>query len=218
MYSRSRERAKAFAGEHGIPRWSADLREAVLDSDSDIVVVGLPNSVHREAVRLAAGAGKAVLCTKPLGRSAAEALEMLSAAEKAGVFSGCLEDLVYTPKTLKALESVRNGVLGRVLWARSRETHPGPHSAWFWDPEQSGGGGGSGSGGSRSHPHKARKNARRQDQAHLQGESHGPRRREDRGRLGHWRERGSPLSLAWAGRRKKALENRPAVVYKTVEG
>jgi predicted dehydrogenase len=27
-----------------------------------------------------------------------------------------------------------------VLWTRSRETHGGPHSAWFWDPAQSGGG------------------------------------------------------------------------------
>jgi predicted dehydrogenase len=140
VYSRSRERAKAFAAEHGIPRWSSDLREAVLDSDSDIVVVGVPNNVHREAVLLAAQAGKPVLCTKPLGRTAPEALDMLRAVEKAGVFAGYLEDLVYTPKTLKALESARNGALGRVLWARSRETHPGPHSAWFWDPEQSGGG------------------------------------------------------------------------------
>jgi hypothetical protein len=30
--------------------------------------------------------------------------------------------------------------MGRILWTRSRETHAGPHSAWFWDPEQSGGG------------------------------------------------------------------------------
>ena len=140
VYSRSPERAKEFAKEHHIPRWSADLKEAILDTDSDIVVVGLPNNVHREAVLLAAQAGKAVLCTKPLGRTAAEALEMLRAVEWAGVFAGYLEDLVYTPKTLKALESVRNGALGRVLWARSRETHPGPHSPWFWDAEQSGGG------------------------------------------------------------------------------
>jgi predicted dehydrogenase len=27
-----------------------------------------------------------------------------------------------------------------VLWARSREAHPVPHSDWFWDREQSGGG------------------------------------------------------------------------------
>jgi len=140
VFSRSPERARDFAKEHHVPRWSADLKEAVLDVDSDIVVVGLPNNLHREAVLLAAQAGKAVLCTKPLGRTAAEALEMLRAVEWAGVFAGYLEDLVYTPKTLKALESVRNGALGRVLWARSRETHPGPHSPWFWDAEQSGGG------------------------------------------------------------------------------
>jgi predicted dehydrogenase len=35
---------------------------------------------------------------------------------------------------------VRKGALGKVLWARSRETHPGPHSDWFWNKEISGGG------------------------------------------------------------------------------
>ncbi|MBZ0286108.1 MAG: Gfo/Idh/MocA family oxidoreductase, partial [Anaerolineae bacterium] len=69
-----------------------------------------------------------------------EALRILKAVEAAGVFHGYLEDLVYTPKTLKAIKSTQNGALGKVLWARSRETHPGPHSDWFWDKEQSGGG------------------------------------------------------------------------------
>jgi len=35
---------------------------------------------------------------------------------------------------------VRDGAVGKVLWVRSRETHPGPHSAWFWDIERAGGG------------------------------------------------------------------------------
>ena len=65
---------------------------------------------------------------------------MLEAVEQAGVFHAYLEDLVYTPKTLKALASVRSGAVGDVLWVRSRETHPGPHSDWFWDKERSGGG------------------------------------------------------------------------------
>jgi predicted dehydrogenase len=108
--------------------------------DVDLVVVGLPNHLHREAVTAAARAGKGVLCTKPLGRSAEEAREMLEAVERAGVFHGYLEDLVYTPKTLKALASVRAGAIGRVLWTRSREAHPGPHSAWFWEKPLSGGG------------------------------------------------------------------------------
>lgn len=139
-YSRSADRAKAFAEKWGIPHHTVRLKEAIESSDSDVVVVALPNYLHEEAVLAAAAAGKAVLCTKPLGRNAAESLRMLEACEKAGVFHGYLEDLCYPPKTLKALESVKNGSLGKVLWVRSRETHSGPHSDWFWNKEFSGGG------------------------------------------------------------------------------
>ncbi len=62
------------------------------------------------------------------------------AVEKAGVFGGYLEDLCYTPKTLKAIKSVEGGAVGEVTWVRSREAHPGPHSAWFWDGRLTGGG------------------------------------------------------------------------------
>ena len=140
VFSRTEERGRSFAEEWRIPRWTTDLKEAVRDSDTDVVVIGLPNDLHKQAVQEAAEAGKAVLCTKPLGRSADEAWEMLDAVEKAGVFHGYLEDLVYTPKTLKSLESVRKGALGKILWVRSRETHPGPHSDWFWDVKRAGGG------------------------------------------------------------------------------
>jgi predicted dehydrogenase len=140
VYSRTEERAREFAGEWNIPEYTTDMAEAINDPETDVVVVGLPNHLHKEAIFMAAEAGKAILCTKPLARSGAEALEILKKVEDAGVFHGYLEDLCYTPKTLKALESVQAGALGQVTWARSREAHPGPHSDWFWDPRQSGGG------------------------------------------------------------------------------
>ena len=140
VYSRSEEKAKKFAEEWGIPKWTTDLAEAIEDAETDTVVIGLPNHKHGACVKLAAAAGKSILCTKPLGRTAAEAKEMLDIVEEAGVFNGYLEDLVYTPKTLKSIESVQAGAVGDVLWVRSRETHPGPHSAWFWDIKQAGGG------------------------------------------------------------------------------
>ncbi|HEX6927494.1 MAG TPA: Gfo/Idh/MocA family oxidoreductase [Longimicrobiaceae bacterium] len=140
VYSRDEARARDFAGRWGIPRHTTDMAAAIKDPEVDVVVIGIPNHLHEEAVTLAAEAGKAILCTKPLGRNAEEAKRMLDAAERAGVFHGYLEDLVYTPKTLKSIAATRAGAVGDVLWVRSRETHPGPHSAWFWSPEQAGGG------------------------------------------------------------------------------
>lgn len=140
VYSRTEARAAAFAKEWNIPKYTTHMAEAILDPETDIVIIGLPNHLHKEAILMAAKAGKAIFCTKPLAMDGAEALEILEEVEKAGVFHGYLEDLCYTPKTLKALKAVQNGALGQVTWTRSREAHPGPHSDWFWDPAQSGGG------------------------------------------------------------------------------
>jgi len=139
-YSRSESRGRAFSDRWGIPEHTSDLASAVNHPETDVVVVGLPNFLHEEAIALVAKAGKAVLCTKPLGRTAEEAKRMLDLVEGAGIFAGYLEDLCYTPKTLKALRAVQGGAIGDVTWVRSRETHPGPHSAWFWDGRLTGGG------------------------------------------------------------------------------
>ena len=140
VYSRTEERGKAFAGDWGVPVSTTELEAAIAHPDTDTVVVGLPNDLHEHAIALCAQHGKAVLCTKPLGRNAAEAKRILDNVEGAGVFAGYLEDLVYTPKTLKAIQAIRAGQIGKVTWSRSRETHPGPHSAWFWDAKKAGGG------------------------------------------------------------------------------
>jgi len=139
-YSRTGPRGAAFAARWGLPSHTTDLRAAVEHPDADVVVVALPNDLHEEAVSAAAAAGKAVLCTKPLGRTADEARRMLETVQRAGVFAGYLEDLCYTPKTRKAIAAVRDGAIGDVTWVRSREAHGGPHSTWFWDGARTGGG------------------------------------------------------------------------------
>jgi predicted dehydrogenase len=140
VYSRTESRGRAFSERWDIPEFTTDMAAAIRHPETDVVVVGIPNHLHEEAVAAVAAAGKAVLVTKPLGRNAAEARRMLEAVEEAGVFGGYLEDLCYTPKTLKAARSVEDGALGQITWVRSRETHPGPHSAWFWDGRLTGGG------------------------------------------------------------------------------
>ena len=140
IYSRREESAKKFAEDYKVAFSTTNMEEAINRPEVEVVCISLPNNLHEEAVMLCCKHKKAVITTKPLGRNAAEAKRMLEAVEKAGIFNGYLEDLVYTPKFLKAHQSVQNGALGRILWAKSRETHPGPHSDWFWDIEQAGGG------------------------------------------------------------------------------
>ncbi|MEO5684412.1 MAG: Gfo/Idh/MocA family oxidoreductase [Chitinophagaceae bacterium] len=140
IYSRREESAKKFATDYNCAQWTINMEEAIANPDVDVVCISLPNNIHEAAVMLCCKHKKSVITTKPLGRNAAEAKRMLLAVEEAGIFNGYLEDLVYTPKFLKSLESVKDGAIGRVLWAKSREAHPGPHSDWFWDIEQAGGG------------------------------------------------------------------------------
>src|SRR5690625_2876878 len=140
VYSRREESVQKFATDYDVSHATTTLKEAVNNEEVDVVCIALPNFVHEEAVMACVEAKKAVIITKPLGRNGEEALRMMKAVEEAGIFNGYLEDLVYTPKTLKSLESVQGGALGRILWAKSRETHPGPHSEWFWDLEKAGGG------------------------------------------------------------------------------
>ncbi len=140
IYSRREEAAKKFATDYHVDHVTTNMEESISHPEVTVVCISLPNNLHEEAVMLCCKHKKAVMLTKPLGRNAAEAKRMLLAVESAGIFNGYLEDLVYTPKFLKAFDSVQNGALGRILWAKSRETHPGPHSEWFWDMEKAGGG------------------------------------------------------------------------------
>ncbi|MEP1088063.1 MAG: Gfo/Idh/MocA family oxidoreductase, partial [Algoriphagus sp.] len=128
VYSRNKENAQRFAQDYGFEDFTDDMEAAINHPSVDVVMISLPNHLHEEAVAACAKAKKDVLCTKPLGRTAAEAKRMLDIVEEAGIFAGYLEDLCYTPKFLKSLESVKNGSLGRILWTKSREAHPGPHS------------------------------------------------------------------------------------------
>ena len=140
IYSRREETAKKFASDYAVAHYTTNLEEAIAHPDVDLVCIALPNNLHEKAVLLCCKHHKSVITTKPLGRNGNEAKRMLLAVEEAGIFNGYLEDLVYTPKFLKAHNSVQSGALGRILWAKSRETHPGPHSEWFWSLEEAGGG------------------------------------------------------------------------------
>jgi predicted dehydrogenase len=140
-YSRSATTAAAFAAKWGpIPTQYESMAELCADPTVDLVVIALPNEVHLDAVRIAAAAGKGVICTKPLARTGAEAAEILDIVTRAGVWHGYAESSVFSPNIAKAHEIVAAGGIGEVVWMRAREGHSGPHAPHFWDATTAGGG------------------------------------------------------------------------------
>ncbi len=133
-------RGAAFGHVHGADATYDSIEALCADRSVDLVVIALPNHLHLDAVRIAASAGKGILCTKPLGRTADEAAEMLRIVTDAGVFNGYLENEVFSPDVIRIQEMVASGALGRVLTMRAREGHSGPHAAHFWDATTAGGG------------------------------------------------------------------------------
>ncbi len=139
-YSRDLEKAASFAARWNIAEPTADLDLLIARIDIDLFIIALPNDAHLPVSLALAKAGRNQVCTKPLGRNAAEAKLMLHAAQASGKLHGYAETEVFAPCVVKAQEMVASGGIGRVLWVRSRESHSGPHSAHFWDVERTGGG------------------------------------------------------------------------------
>ncbi len=138
--SPSSDHAGKFAKRHGVPEHYTDYRELLKDAAVEAVTITSPNTLHCEMTIAAAEAGKHVICEKPLCVTLAEADAMIEACRKHGVLLMYAEELLFTPKYLKAKEMADSGAFGKVHLIKQSEKHFGPHSEWFWDVERSGGG------------------------------------------------------------------------------
>jgi predicted dehydrogenase len=133
-------RARALADRHGISGAYRDYREMLAEPDIEMVTIAAPNHLHAGMVRHAAEAGKHVICEKPLCLTLDEADQMIDICRTKGVLLLYGEELLFTPKYLKAKAMADEGAFGRIHLITQCERHPGPHAPWFRDLRQAGGG------------------------------------------------------------------------------
>jgi predicted dehydrogenase len=134
-------KAERFARERGIPRAFTDYRDLLGLDEIDVVLVAVPNDLHAQVTIDAAGAGKHVICEKPLCRTLEEADRMIETCRRQGVRLFYAEELLFAPKYVRAKQlAVDEGALGDVFLVKQWEEHYGPHEPWFWDVRRSGGG------------------------------------------------------------------------------
>ena len=113
--SRSQASADAFAKKHGIARSFGSYEELAADGEVDIVYVATPHAFHRDNVLLCLGAGRHVLCEKPLAVSAAQVAECVAAARERNLF---LMEGMWTrffPVARAIRKAVAEGAIGKVV-------------------------------------------------------------------------------------------------------
>lgn len=112
--SRSGERARRFAEDHGIARAHGSYADLFADDEVDVVYVATPHSSHAELTIAALDAGRHVLCEKPLGLDAGQVRAMADASRRADRF---LMEAMWTwflPPILEVRRRVAEGEIGRL--------------------------------------------------------------------------------------------------------
>ncbi len=131
--------ARKKAKEWGVENVYTDYRQVLEDREIDLVELLTPHHLHCSMTVQAAQAGKHISVQKPMALSAAEADEMIAAANKAGVLLRVYETFVYYAPAMRAKQMIEAGEIGEVRAVRMHvSTGTGdtawdvPLSAWLW--------------------------------------------------------------------------------------
>lgn len=140
---RSLAEATRSAAEYQIPLAFDSVAELCRSPEVDAVLVTTPNSCHYSDVLAAIGAGKPVLCEKPLAMNSAQSREMVEAARRGNVLFGVAQIFRFTESAQKLRESVSSGKIGRPVFARSEFSfmaNPDHPRKWLYDATIAGAG------------------------------------------------------------------------------
>lgn len=129
LVGRTAARGDEAARDLGFARGSGDWRAAVADPAVAIFDDVGPNDLHAAPTIAAARAGKHVICEKPLGRTADEALEIWRAAHAAGVVHLCAFNYRFVPAIRHARDLIARGTIGEVRHVDARYLQD-----WLVDP------------------------------------------------------------------------------------
>ena len=147
--ARNADRAHAFASRWGYEGVESDWRALVGRKDIDLVDIAAPNDMHKDIAIAAAGAGKMVLCEKPLGRSGEESEAMVAMVEQAGVANMVWYNYRRVPAVTLLHQLIGEGKFGRIFhyrakflqdWTISQDLPQGGEGLWRLDVNVAGSG------------------------------------------------------------------------------
>ena len=130
------------AAELGIPHSFNSREDLCASPEVDAVFITSPDAMHRDDCLLALRHGKAVLCEKPLAMNAAEAEQIHSAADSAGLLFGVAQNFRWNRSLEWLRDRVASGAIGDVQLAHSEFSYPAQAAPrkWITDPTLASGG------------------------------------------------------------------------------
>jgi predicted dehydrogenase len=134
--------AAAAAKALGYARSTGDWRTLVADPAVDLVDISAPNSLHKPVALAAIAAGKPVYSEKPLAPNAADAKEMMEAAEKAGIQTFVGFSYLKNPIIALAKDIANSGEIGEIVSFRgvhAEDYMSNPDAPWTWRLDPAGG-------------------------------------------------------------------------------
>jgi predicted dehydrogenase len=117
------ERGEPAAVKFGMA-YHQDVRRVLDDPRVDAVIVTSETNRHADCVELAAAAGKAILCQKPLATTLADCDRIIAALRRYGVKFSMAHQMRHDPVNQKIKALLDSGAVGRVAVVRRRHSIP----------------------------------------------------------------------------------------------
>ncbi|MCU1527893.1 MAG: oxidoreductase [Frondihabitans sp.] len=147
LIGRNAEKLQELAALHNVAEYTTDLEAALRDETAPLYFDAALTSARKTGILKAIAAGKHVYTEKPLADSVADGIELVDAAEAAGIITGVVHDKLYLPGLRKLKRLIDAGFFGRILsvrgefgyWVFEGDFTPAQRPSWNYRAEDGGG-------------------------------------------------------------------------------
>lgn len=131
-----------IAADLKVPNAYAREKDLLANPEVEAVYIASPVNCHARQIKMAAEAGKHILCEKPLCLNLKQAKAAVDACRKNKVFLQEGYMMKFHGAHAKIRELVEEGRLGKIVYMRAQLScwYPKMEGAWRQDPRQGGGG------------------------------------------------------------------------------
>ena len=147
LVGRNEGKLAQLANAHGIARWTTNLDAALKNREDTLFFDAATTKLRARLLHKAIAAGKDIYCEKPIAENLSDALAVASAAKKAGVRHGVVQDKLFLPGLLKLRTLIDADFFGRIIsvrgefgyWVFEGDWTPAQRPSWNYRKKEGGG-------------------------------------------------------------------------------